>query len=170
MNKITPRSDAPTSANATDEAPEPDFKPLSAEEAQQWREKNPPQSPWRIWRIQVGVGVLVALLAWAFTGQARVAWSTAYGVLAVVLPSALFARALSRQKAVANAGAALVGFFVWEMVKIALTVAMLVAAPRLVAQLSWPALLAGFVVTIKVYWVALWLSPSRRASLKKNLN
>ncbi|WP_137892519.1 ATP synthase subunit I [Ramlibacter sp. 2FC] len=150
----------------TDEAPEPDFKPLSAEEAQQWREKNPPQSPWRVWRIQAGVGVLVALLAWAFTGQARMGWSAAYGVLAVLLPSALFARALSRQKAVANAGAALVGFFVWEMVKIALTVAMLFAAPRLVSQLSWLALLAGFVATMKVYWVALWLHPVR----KKNLN
>jgi len=167
MIKITPRPDAPTCADVTDEAPEPDFKPLTAEEAQQWRDKNPLQSPWRVWRVQVGVGVLVALLAWAFTGQSRMAWSAAYGALAVVLPSALFARALSRQKAVANAGAALVGFFVWEMVKIALTVAMLFAAPRLISQLSWLALLAGFVVTMKVYWVALWLRPARKTSVKK---
>ena len=170
MTRITPRPDAPACADVTDEAPEPDFKPLTAEEARQWRDKNPLQSPWRVWRIQVGVGVLVALLAWAVTGEARMAWSAAYGALAVVLPTALFARALSRQKTVANAGAALVGFFVWEMVKIALTVAMLFAAPRLVSQLSWLALLAGFVATMKVYWVALWLHPARRASLKKNLN
>lgn len=170
MTTITPRPDAPACADATDEVPEPDFKPLTAEEARRWRGKNPPPSPWRVWRIQVGVGVLVALLAWALTGEVRMAWSAAYGALAVVFPAALFVRALSRQKAVANAGAALLGFFVWEMVKIALTVAMLFAAPRLVAQLSWLALLAGFVATMKVYWVAMWLRPARPASLKKNLN
>jgi ATP synthase protein I len=32
---------------------------------------------------------------------------------------------------------------------------MLFAAPRLVANLSWPAMLVGLVVTMKVYWVAL---------------
>jgi ATP synthase protein I len=51
---------------------------------------------------------------------------------------------------------------VWEMVKIALTVAMLVAAPRLVPQLSWPALLVGLVLALKVYWVALAYSPKRK--------
>jgi len=61
-------------------------------------------------------------------------------------------------------------FFVWELVKIVLTVAMLVAAPRLVPQLSWPAMLAGFVVAMKVYWVAMWLHPARRKSTAKNLN
>ncbi len=45
----------------------------------------------------------------------------------------------------------------WEMVKIGLTVAMLIAAPRLVLDLSWLAMLAGFVVTMKVYWLAMWL-------------
>jgi ATP synthase protein I len=51
-----------------------------------------------------------------------------------------------------------------------LTVAMLMAAPRLISQLSWLALLAGFVVTMKVYWVALWLRPARKESINKNLN
>jgi ATP synthase protein I len=49
-------------------------------------------------------------------------------------------------------------FFLWEMVKIALTVALMAAAPRMVAGLSWPALLVGVVLTIKVYWVALALA------------
>jgi ATP synthase protein I len=48
------------------------------------------------------------------------------------------------------------------MVKIVLTIAMLFAAPRLIVQLDWLALLAGFVVTIKVYWVAMWLRPGRK--------
>jgi ATP synthase protein I len=56
-----------------------------------------------------------------------------------------------------NAGSAVFGFFLWEMVKIGLTIAMLIAAPRLVNDLSWPAMLVGLVVTMKVYWLALGL-------------
>jgi len=62
----------------------------------------------------------------------------------------------------------MLGFFVWELVKIALTIAMLFAAPRLVMGLSWLALLAGFVVTIKVYWVALVLQSRHRHPVKQN--
>jgi ATP synthase protein I len=36
-----------------------------------------------------------------------------------------------------------------------LTFAMLAMASRLVAGLSWPALLVGLVLAMKVYWVAL---------------
>lgn len=158
---------APDVPNMADGAEGKDFKALSAEEARQWREKNPPMSPWRIVWMQVAVGVLVVLGFWGVTGQSRMAWSAGYGVLAVVVPAALFVRGLSRQKAVNGAGAAMVGFFVWEMVKVILTVAMLMAAPRLVAQLSWLALLAGFVVTMKVYWVAMWLRPARKESIKR---
>jgi len=35
-------------------------------------------------------------------------------------------------------------------------------APKLVPQLSWPALLTGFVVTIKTYWIALLVQPRIR--------
>ena len=59
---------------------------------------------------------------------------------------------------------------VWEMVKIALSVALLVAAPRLVAALSWPALLVGLVLTMKVYWVALAFAPDRKPVDKLKLN
>jgi ATP synthase protein I len=47
------------------------------------------------------------------------------------------------------------------MVKIGLTLAMLFAAPRLVSELSWPAMLVGLVVTMKVYWVALLVRPKK---------
>lgn len=149
-------------AGEVDGAQDESFKPLTAEEAQKVRAANPPLSLWAVVAGQVGVGIAVALVAWLLTGQARMGWSAAYGALAVVLPAALFARGLSRQKTATQGNAALVGFFVWELVKIALTVAMLVAAPRLVANLSWLALLAGFVVTMKVYWVAMWLRPGRK--------
>ncbi len=56
-----------------------------------------------------------------------------------------------------QASNALLGFFVWEMVKILLTVALLLVAPIMISDLNWFALVAGFVVTIKVYWLAMWL-------------
>ena len=87
--------------------------------------------------------------------------SGVYGALAVVIPAALFARGLTSRVSSMNAGAAVFAFFLWEMVKIALTLAMLFAAPRLVESLSWPAMLVGLVVTMKVYWVALLLRPKR---------
>ena len=86
-----------------------------------------------------------------------VVYSTVYGALAVIVPAALFARGLTSQVSSMNAGAAVFGFFLWEMVKIGLTVAMLFAAPRLVNELSWPAMLVSLVVTMKVYWLALGL-------------
>lgn len=145
-----------------DEAQDEGFKPLTHEEAKKVRELNPPFSLWSVWAGQVGVGIVVAALAWLLTGQARMGWSAGYGALAVIIPAALFARGLSRQKSAVHGNAALAGFFVWEMVKIALTVAMLFAAPRLVEGLNWLALLAGFVVTMKVYWVAMWFGPARK--------
>ena len=137
------------------EAEESDFKPLSAEEAQAWRKRHPAVSVWRVLAMQVVAGVLVVLLAWLLTSKAAIAWSAAYGVLAVLVPAVLFARGLQRQQFAKSASAAMLGFFVWELIKIVLTVAILAAAPRVVAQLSWLALLAGMVVTMKTYWIAL---------------
>lgn len=144
------------------EAEESDFKPLTAQEAEQWRRRNPPLSLWKLVVGQAVVGALVALVAWAVTGQAAAGWSAAYGALAVVAPAGLFARGVLRQKATPHARAALVGFFGWEVAKIVLTVALLAAAPRLVPGLNWIALLAGMVVTMKTYWVALLVRPGVR--------
>ena len=149
--------------NTEDEA----YQPLSREEAEKFRRANPSISPWGLIGWQLLVGFLVALVAFAVTGKPGNGWSALYGALATVLPAAAFAHGLSRQRASANAGAALAGVFVWEMVKIALTVAMLVAAPRLIGQLNWLALLAGFVVTMKVYWVAIWLRLGRKSLVGK---
>jgi ATP synthase protein I len=160
--KNTAQAVAPSREEVTDEAQDEGFKPLTREEAQKVRESNPPVSLWVVLAGQAGVGILVALMAWVLTGQPRMGWSAGYGALAVVIPAALFARGLSRQKSATHGNAALVGFFVWEMVKIALTVAMLFAAPRLVEGLNWLALLAGFVVTMKVYWVAMWFRSARK--------
>jgi ATP synthase protein I len=134
-------------------------QPLSAEQALRVREQNPPLSVWRVVAGQAGVGLAAALLAWGLTGKQNVGWSVAYGALAVLLPAAVFARGLTGRFASLNAGTAAVGFLAWEMVKIALTIAMLMAASRLVVGLSWPALLVGLILAMKVYWVALAFAP-----------
>ncbi|PIF93053.1 ATP synthase protein I [Acidovorax sp. 62] len=154
MKTIAPETEA--------EAEDSDFKPLTAQEAQQWRSRNPPISVWKVVTGQALVGMLVALVAWVLTGRASVGWSAAYGALAVVVPAALFARGVLRHKASSNPRAAMLGFFGWEIAKIVLTVALLAAAPRLVVGLSWIALLVGMVVTMKTYWVALWVRPGVR--------
>lgn len=162
----TPRK--PADAEDEDAAAQAEFKPLSAEEARQWREQHPALSPWRVVAWQAAAGSLAAGLTWLVSGRDALAGSVLYGALAVVLPASVLARAMARRSGAA--GAALAGFFVWELVKIVLTVAMLVAAPKVVPELSWPAMLAGFVVAMKVYWVAMWLHPARRKSAAKNLN
>ena len=48
-----------------------------------------------------------------------------------------------------------VSFMLWQGVKIAVSVLLLILAVRIVKPLNWPALLAGLVVCLKVYWVAL---------------
>ena len=132
---------------------------LSAEEARRVREQNPPVSPWWVVAGQAGVGVLAGLAGWALTGKQNVGWSAAYGAWAVAIPAAVFARGLTGKFASLNPMSAATGFMVWEMVKIALTFALLLAAPRLVAGLSWPALLVGMVLAMKVYWLALAFAP-----------
>jgi len=144
------------------EAEDSDFKPLSAQEADQWRSRNPPVAMWKVVAGQALVGVLVALVAWGLTGRTEVGWSAAYGALAVVAPAALFARGMSRQMASGKAGASMAGFFGWEMAKIVFTIALLAAAPWVVPGLVWLALLAGMVVTMKTYWVALMVRPGVR--------
>jgi len=130
-----------------------DFKPLTAEEVQKMRLQQPLLSIWRVVLAQIVVGSAVAALTWLFTGRVSAAWSAAYGGLAVVVPAALFARGLTSKATTVNSGTAVFGFLLWELVKIGLTIAMLYAAVWLVKDLSWPAMLVGLVITMKVYWV-----------------
>ncbi|WP_295857773.1 ATP synthase subunit I [uncultured Xylophilus sp.] len=151
----------PDATNDDLEAQESEFKPLTAEEAQRLMSRHPQVSPWRVIAGQMCVGVLAALAAWALTGQARMAWSTAWGAAAVVIPAAVFARGLTRSRSAANPGVAAAGFLGWEIVKIVLTIALLAMSPRVVPGLSWLALLAGMVLTMKAYWIA--FLPRRKA-------
>jgi len=142
-----------------DELEEENFKRLTAQEAKALRLADPALSPWWVVGLQCVAGIVVALVAWGVSGKAAVAWSAAYGALAVIIPAALFARGLMSQFSSLNAATAGFGFFVWEAVKMAVSVAMIVAAPRLIADLSWLALMAGLFVTLKMYWLALLKRP-----------
>ena len=133
---------------------EPPFEPLTREQAQALRARHPPTSPWRVIAAQAVAGVLWSALTWGITQRSGSAWSALYGAAAAVLPSALLARGMTRRSS-SNPGAAVFGFMFWEMVKIAVAVAMLVAAPRVVPDLSWLALLVAMIVCAKVNWLAL---------------
>ncbi|HQS33478.1 MAG: ATP synthase subunit I [Polaromonas sp. 39-63-203] len=147
---------------------EESFKPLTRQEAAALRRANPSVSPWEVLAGQLAAGVVLALVAGLLNASYSVGWSALYGALAVVLPGALFARGLTSKVASMNPGAAVAGFFLWEMVKVGLTVAMLFAAPRWVPGLSWPAMLVGLVVTMKVVWLVLLLRARPKSYERKS--
>ena len=136
-----------------DGAEQEEFKTWTREEAQAWRTNNPSLSPWRVVAVQAVAGLVCCAAVWAITQRSGAAWSALYGAAAVVLPSALLARGMTR--GMRNPVAAAAGFMFWEMLKIGVAVAMLVIAVRVVPGLSWPALLVTMVVCIKINWVAL---------------
>ena len=121
-------------------------------------------SPWRLIAWQTLAGAIFALLVWGVTGKAALAVSAAYGALAVVIPAALFARGLMSQFSSLNALTAGFGFFLWEMLKIAVTIVLIAVAPKLVADLDWLAMLIGLIVTMKAVWLVLWLGHKTRAA------
>lgn len=152
MTEAIPDGAAPVKQE--DEQQQDSFKLWTKEEVEALRDKYPRVSPWRVVAVQAAAGLVCAAIVWAFTQRSEAAWSAFYGGVAVVLPSALLARGMTRDLA-GNPGAAMFGFMFWEMVKIGVAVAMLVAAPRVVQGLSWPALLVAMIVCMKVNWFAL---------------
>lgn len=132
-----------------------DFKPLTRKEAQALRAKEPLVSPWRVVRLQAMVGVVVAALAWVIWGERSAGLSALYGAAVAVVPGALMARGMTSRFSSMSPGHSAVSFMLWEILKIAVSVAMLMLAPQIVQPLSWPALLVALLVCIKVYWFAL---------------
>ena len=160
-----PRSAPPSPADDwADEAEVEDFKPLTREEAQQWRARQPQMSAWLVVRWQLALLLTAPLVAWLLTQRAAVGWSVFYGGLCIALPSALMAygltsSALSRALGKAFPGMAklsLLGVFFWEGIKVLLALVMMWSAPRLVPDLSWLGLVAGLVVVLKAYWLSFW--------------
>jgi len=161
MSRNTTRMHPGESSDAaTPEGAEESFQPLSADQAAQWRLKNPVLSVWRVVWWQVALGAALAALVGGWSGRFSLAVSVLYGSAAVFIPAALFARGLTSRLTTISPMAAAAGLLVWEGVKVALTVLALLLAPKVVEDLSWPALLAGLVLTMKVYWLALAWRPS----------
>ena len=162
MNSLKTSPVAPDPYPEPEEASkEPVFKRWTADEAKALRLKSPSVSPWRVVAWQGMAGVVITLLAWLLWDR-TVALSAGYGSLVVMLPAAVLARGIMSPMASMNAVSAALGFMVWEMVKIGLSVAMFFAAPQLIENLSWIALLVGVILTMKVYWVAAIYKPKPR--------
>jgi ATP synthase protein I len=128
-------------------------RPLTPEEARALRASLHSISPWRVVVVQAVAGMICCAVFAVLTEGRGAAWSALYGALAVVIPSALLARGMTR--GTRSPVAAAVGFMFWEMLKIGASIAMLVIAARVVPDLRWPALLITMVVCMKVNWVAL---------------
>lgn len=149
-----PRSDP--WADDEDDAGAAPVKSLTREQARALVANDPHSvSPWRVVAAQAGVGVLVALLAGLFTARMDVVWSALYGAAVVVVPGSLMARGMTSKLSIVSPGASAFSVMLWSTVKIAVSVAMLMLAPKLVQPLSWVALLVAMVVCIKVYLLAL---------------
>ena len=146
-----------------DEAGEESFKSLTREEVQALRAKHPLLSPWRVVVAQAAMGVVIALLWLLLAGAGSKAWLSALGGAAVVvIPNALMAwgvTRLSRELPVA----VVLGFFVWELIKIMLAAAILGAVVKWMPDLSWPALMVALIGCLKVNWlVLLWQGRMKR--------
>lgn len=138
-----------------DQASGPPFKKLTREEAATLRATNPPVSPWRVIAVQAVVGLVVAGLAWLVTGRMAGLASALYGAATAVIPGALMARGMTSRLSSLSPAVSAVSVMVWEMVKLGVSVAMLMLAPRLVQPLNWPAMLAALSACMLVYVFAL---------------
>jgi ATP synthase protein I len=149
-----------------DDGSEPPVRQWSRSEVDALRLKQPAVSLWRVVAIQALAGLLLALASWFLGGhRGNVVWSALYGAACVVVPGALFAYGMSRQVSAINAGVAVFGFMLWEFVKIGVAVIMMVAAIKVVPQLSWTAFLVALVVCIKLNWLTLLM----QGRVKKNV-
>ncbi len=108
----------------------------------------------RIVSLQLMATVVVGLIA-ALLGGLAAMFSAMLGGLCCVVPNAIMAaRLFAGTKAPGGANPAT--FFIWEFVKIALTVALLFAVATLYHELNWLALMAGFIVALKSYIILLF--------------
>lgn len=139
-----------------DEAPDSVPAPLwTAQQVQTLVARDRSLSPWRVVALQAAVGSLLALVWWLLgSAPASQVRSTVWGAAAVVLPHAVMAWGLRRPAF--QAQAAFLSFLVWELIKVGLAVAILVAAAWLVRDLSWPALLVALILCLKVHLGAWW--------------
>ncbi len=143
-----------------DDADRPAFKPMTRAEAEALRRDHPALSPWRVIAAQAALGAVAVMVAWLVGGRIG-AVSAAYGAAIVVVPGALMARGATSRLSSVSPVVSAVSMLGWGFVKMALSVAMLVLAARIVPGVVWPALLASMVLCMLSYWFALlWRVPA----------
>ena len=143
--------------------PEEEYKVLNADEARQWRSQQQPNPIWHALAWQTGIGLVASAGVGLIWQSGMLAWSAAYGTFAVVLPQMVLLRGMAGMQGRWSPEARLLRFFIWELVKIALTVAILLSAGRMLGEISWPALIAGLVVTMKANWLLLAFRTANRS-------
>jgi ATP synthase protein I len=136
------------------------FVPLSKAQADRLRPHLTVLAPWQVLLGQVLLGCFMTAVAY-FAANPAAAFSLAYGAFAVVGPGILFAIGIKKVTYAASPGASVLGFFLWEMIKVFASISLLVAAPILINNLSWLGLFVGLIVTLKVYLFAGLLQRSK---------
>ncbi|HIV69548.1 MAG TPA: ATP synthase subunit I [Candidatus Aquabacterium excrementipullorum] len=174
MEKPTPSSPAvapgapakvPASAGWQDsvwpqQEPEPPVIPLTRDEAQALIARSPSLSPWRVIALQALIGVVVAVIWGGLSRNLPSFISALYGAAVVVVPGALMVRGVFGRGA---GRSSLGGLLFWEIVKLALVVALLALAPTWVPSLNWAALLVTLVLCLKVNGLVLLWQGSKKS-------
>ena len=108
----------------------------------------------RLVSLQMMATLIAGVIAGLLGGWAAM-FSAVLGGICCVVPNGIMAFRLfaSSQKV---GGATPATFFIWEFVKIALTLALLYFTARLYHDLNWLALLCGFIVALKSYIILLF--------------
>ena len=151
---------APPRPTFDDEADQRAFTPMTRAQAEAFRRAHPVLSPWRVIAAQAAFGVVAAGIAGLIAGPIG-AVSAAYGAAIVVVPGALMARGATSPLSSLSPVIGAVSMLWWGFVKMALSVAMLVLAARIVPGLDWPAMLTTMVMCMSTYWFALlWRVPA----------
>ena len=141
-------------ANWDDEDPLP--RRLSATEAEAFRDQRTAPSPWRVVMVQAEAGAVISLLVGLVFGLPAL-WSALFGAATAIVPGALMARGATRLADSKSPMTTALGLLGWESAKIVCSLAMLVAASRVLHPAVWPALLVTLAGCLTVYWVALAL-------------
>jgi len=168
LDAVTRGDDRATARAAFDDADrdadEAAFTPMTQAEAEAFRRDHPVLSPWRVIGAQAALGAVAVMVA-AIVGGRIAALSAAYGAAVVVVPGALMARGATSRLSSLSPVVSAASMLWWGYVKMALSVAMLVLAARIVPGLLWPVLLASMVLCMLSYWFALlWHVPAREAA------
>ena len=110
----------------------------------------------RVTSWQLVAAVLMGLLVWLLWSEKQIAVAVFYGAMCAVLPSALVAFVLKRRMStdvLKHSGDMLLGLFVLELIKVAAAICLLLAVPLVIESPRWVAVVAGFVLTLKIYWL-----------------